>query len=126
MAEATHMVVTDEGEYGWSAQSPQLPGFVYGRRTLTEFMWDYHDTLRTAGVTGRVLGHPQRRFVSPEGDEYLIRFAEDRTPPGVCASQSNSKCCCVRNNGTSCSGMLARLPVRCASSAYCPPICWVI
>jgi hypothetical protein len=77
VAEVTHVIVTNEGDYGWSAQSPQIPGFVYGRPTLTEFKKDYTKTLRDVGVAGPVLGHQQRRHETPEGAEYVIRFAED-------------------------------------------------
>ncbi len=73
----THVVVTWEGDAGLSAVSPQLPGFSYGRPTRTEFITDYKNVLRDAGVLGDVLGHEQRRFASPEGAEYVIRVAED-------------------------------------------------
>ncbi len=72
----THIIVTAEGDYGWSMQSPQLPGFVFARPTRTEFLADYQKALRIEGVAGEVVSHHQQRFVSPEGAEYLIRVAD--------------------------------------------------
>lgn len=73
----THVFVTWEGDAGLSATSPQLPGFSYGRPTRTEFVNDIQKVLQDAGVVGEVVGHEQRRLVSPEGIEYVIRVAND-------------------------------------------------
>ncbi|TQS44319.1 hypothetical protein [Cryptosporangium phraense] len=79
MPETIHLLVTDEGDDGWSAQSPQLPGFVMGRQTVSELRADLPGALRFAGApAGPVEVHTTRRFVTPEGGEYLIRVAEDR------------------------------------------------
>jgi hypothetical protein len=77
VADEYHIIVTDEGDYGFTLESPQLPGFAFSRPTMSEFQRDYRDALSFAGVQGRVLGHRQQRFRSPEGREYLIRYAED-------------------------------------------------
>jgi hypothetical protein len=77
----THIIVTSEGEYGWSMQSPQLPGFVFARPTHAELLRDYRKALQIQGVTGRVIGHHQYRFATPEGDEYLIRVADGEDAP---------------------------------------------
>ncbi|GAA1590162.1 hypothetical protein GCM10009789_49750 [Kribbella sancticallisti] len=77
----THVVVTWEGDSGLSATSPQVPGWSFGRPTKTEFQADYHAALRDAGVLGQVIGHEQRRFVSPEGIEYILRIADDKHRP---------------------------------------------
>jgi hypothetical protein len=77
MADDYHVIVTHEGEYGFTLESPQLPGFAFARPTMTEFRRDYRDALAFAGVSGTVFAHRQQRFTSPEGVEYLIRQAEN-------------------------------------------------
>lgn len=78
MASRVHLVVVDEGDYGWSATSPQIPGFVYGRPTREEFQADLPGALAFAGASDATLViHDVRRFAAPDGQEYLIRVAED-------------------------------------------------
>ena len=76
MADVTHLIVTDEGEHRVLLESPQVPGLFFGRPTRTEFVHDYQQVLRDVGVTGFVRSHRHRRFTSPEGQEYLVRFAD--------------------------------------------------
>lgn len=76
-----HLIVTDEGDFGVSVRSPQIDGFELGRPTLKEAQKDVVRVLRDLGVTGQVAIHEERRYVSPEGSEFTIRFradAEDR------------------------------------------------
>lgn len=78
----THLIVTVEpADAGYSAESPQLPGFVMGRSTYTEFAADYRQVLRDIGVTGKVQAHRQTRGETPEGVEFLLRAAEGEDYP---------------------------------------------
>jgi hypothetical protein len=78
VAEMLPVFFTDEGDHGWSAESPGVPGFVMGRRTLAELRADLPGALRFAGVSDAiVLPHVTERFVTPEGDEFTVRRAED-------------------------------------------------
>lgn len=79
MAKPTNLIVTDEGPYGFSAESPQLPGFVFGRPTATEFNEDLPGALRWAGAETdtEVIVHEQRRGVTAEGHEFVVRVAHD-------------------------------------------------
>lgn len=70
----THIFVTEDGETGFSAESPQLPGFAFGRATITEFARDYKEALHWAGARGQVIAHWQRRGSTPEGVEYVLRW----------------------------------------------------
>jgi hypothetical protein len=70
---STHLIITDEGAAGVLADSPQVPGFVMGRRTQTEFFRDYKGVLRDVGVRGDVVGHVQTPVVLPSGEEVLLR-----------------------------------------------------
>jgi hypothetical protein len=72
----THLIVTNEGEQGFFAESPQLPGLAFGRPTQTEFLRDYKKLLDDLGVTGSVRGHKQVRGATPDGHEFLLRWAE--------------------------------------------------
>lgn len=74
-SEVTHLVVTRSDE-GWFAESPRVLGLAMGRPTETEFRRDYRKVLRDVGVSGAVQGHVQGPGVTPEGREYLIRWAE--------------------------------------------------
>ncbi len=83
MVEALHIFVTDEGDYGWSVESPQVPGFTMGRGTLAELKRDLVRALRFAdapGGTPRIFHQVQRRL-SPEGEEFTVRIAEDPHRP---------------------------------------------
>jgi hypothetical protein len=82
VAAVTHVIVTAEpGDAGYSAESPQIPGFVMGRATYTEFAADFKQVLRDVGVTGKVQAHRQARGETPEGVEYLLRAAEGTDYP---------------------------------------------
>ena len=74
MAEGTHLIVTVEDERGFSAQSPQLPGFVMGRQTEAEFRRDYLEVLRDLAAELPIIGHRQWRYETPEGPEDLVRL----------------------------------------------------
>jgi hypothetical protein len=65
-----------EDDYGLSMTSPQLPELIFGRRTRTEFLRDYKDALKWAGVKTPVqlVGHWQKRGITPRGEEYVIRW----------------------------------------------------
>lgn len=77
MPDRTHVIVTKEGETGFSLVSPQLPGFVMARPTEAELRDEYTRALRLEGVRGRVLSHMQIRGVSAVGQEFAIRWATD-------------------------------------------------
>lgn len=72
----TNVIITHDEEYGPYLESPQVPGFTFGRPTETEFQRDYRKALQDAGVTGVVVGHHQSRHVTREDVEYVVRFAE--------------------------------------------------
>lgn len=59
-------------------ESPQIPGLVGGRTTPEAALADLDEILELAGVTAssydRVIKHEQRPFVSPAGNEYLVRM----------------------------------------------------
>lgn len=75
----THVFVTNEREHGYSMDSPQVPGLVFGRNTETEFRADYQKVLYEVGVRGSVVGHTQLRIEAFDGSECLIRFMEGDT-----------------------------------------------
>ena len=79
MPDRTHIFVTDEGDYGFSLVSPQLPGFAFGRPTRAELLSDYQEALHREGVRGDVIGHWQIRGNAADGQEYIIRWATDST-----------------------------------------------
>jgi hypothetical protein len=79
MAEqALHLVVFDEGSYGMSMSSPNLPGLIYGRADSDQFWADLDDVLEFAEAPPlpRVL-HLVRRYETPEGREYLVAVELD-------------------------------------------------
>lgn len=75
LAEVTHVLVTKDAD-GLFAESPQVPGLCFGRPTEMEFRRDFQPVLTSIGVHGLVLAHWQERGVAPNGQEYLIRWAE--------------------------------------------------
>lgn len=78
MVEArTHLIVTEDPDSGFSAESPQVPGFIFGRNTMTEFLADYRQALHWAGVRGDVMGHRQSWLETPEGADCCIRHSTD-------------------------------------------------
>lgn len=77
--ERLHLMVVDEGEFGHSVTSPQLPGFVYGRPGAAVDMDDLRGALAFAGAPDLpVVVHVARRFTTPTGIEFSIRVAQDR------------------------------------------------
>lgn len=78
MVERLHILVTDEGDHGWSVESPQFPGFTMGRQTLAELKRDLIPALRFANAPeSDLVLHMVQRRLSPEGEEFLVRIAED-------------------------------------------------
>lgn len=74
MAEqALHLVVFDEGALGMSLRSPDLPGLIYGRADANHFWAELNEVLEFADAPSlpRVV-HLVRRYVTPEGWEYLV------------------------------------------------------
>src|SRR4051812_17795787 len=61
-----------------SATSPDLPGFVFARPTVTEGRRDLYAALDDVGLQYPREMHIQRRGIAPDGAEYVIRRT-DRT-----------------------------------------------
>ncbi|MDQ6524545.1 hypothetical protein RB608_13085 [Nocardioides sp. LHD-245] len=78
--ETTHVLMVDERRdgAGLSMYSPQMPGFAFGRATQSEFLADYQDALRKAGVRGQVESHNEYFSVLPDGQEYSVRWSTDQ------------------------------------------------
>ena len=75
-----HVIYTDFGEHGWGISSPQVPHLVGGRRTVREAMDDTPGILDWCGFpegTYTLHRHEEKYVVSPGGDEFLLRFAEE-------------------------------------------------
>ena len=73
-----HLLVRDTGE-GFYATSPQAPGLVYGRATLTELRTDLDDVLAfhfDRPGPFRVLEHHERQYQFDDG-ELVTRIAVD-------------------------------------------------
>jgi len=70
------IVVIREDE-GYGAFSPQLPGFAYGRPTLTEFKKELDGAVRFAGGAKRVRMHMESHTWDDDGREIVVRWAED-------------------------------------------------
>lgn len=77
----THLLVTDEGTYGLSGESPQVPGLCLGRPTQALFLQDYQAVLGDIGVHGKVQVHKQVRGQTADGREYLFRWADGSQTP---------------------------------------------
>jgi hypothetical protein len=77
VADITHLIVTREHGFGYSAESPQIPGLCFGRPTEAEFRRDYQGVLQDLGVRGKVIAHLQTRGVVADGQEFVIRCADD-------------------------------------------------
>ncbi len=76
--EMIHLLVRDTGE-GFYATSPQAPGLVYGRATLTELRTDLDDVLAfhfDRPGPFRVLEHHERQYQFDDG-ELVTRIAVD-------------------------------------------------
>jgi hypothetical protein len=73
--EVTHVFITKDPD-GFFGESPQIPGFCYGRPTETEFRRDFQSVLKDVGVRGQVQAHFQTRGVIEDGREFVLRFAD--------------------------------------------------
>lgn len=64
-----------------SVESPQVPELVGGRATVEDAIADLDEILALAGIDlsayDRVFKHEQHPFVSPAGNEYLVRITLD-------------------------------------------------
>ena len=76
MHDVIDIVVVQEDE-GYGAFSPQLPGFAYGRPTLTEFKKELDGAVRFAGGAKHVRMHMESHTWDDDGREIVVRWAED-------------------------------------------------
>lgn len=76
MHDVIDIVVVEEDE-GYGAFSPQLPGFAYGRPTLTEFKNELAGAVRFAGGAKQVRLHMEKHTWEEDGREVVVRWAED-------------------------------------------------
>lgn len=76
MHDVIDIVVVEEDE-GYGAFSPQLPGFAYGRPTLTEFKNELAGAVRFAGGAKQVRLHMEKHTWDEGGREVVVRWAED-------------------------------------------------
>ena len=76
MHDVIDIVVVQEDE-GYGAFSPQLPGFAYGRPTLTEFKKELDGAVRFAGGAKHVRMHMENHTWDDDGREIVVRWAED-------------------------------------------------
>ena len=70
-------IVVVEEDAGYGAFSPQLPGFAYGRPTLTEFKNEQAAAVRFAGGAKQVRMHMEKHTWDEGGREVVVRWAED-------------------------------------------------
>lgn len=70
-------IVVVEEDAGFAAFSPQLPGFAYGRPTLTEFKNELAGAVRFAGGAEQLRLHRQEHTWDEDGREVVVRWAED-------------------------------------------------
>ena len=76
MHDVVDIVVVEEDD-GYGAFSPQLPGFAYGRPTLTEFKNELAGAVRFAGGAKQVRLHMEKHTWDEDGREVVVRWAED-------------------------------------------------
>lgn len=76
MHDVIDIVVVEEDE-GYAAFSPQLPGFAYGRPTLTEFKKELAGAVRFAGGAKQIRVHMEKHTWDEGGREVVVRWAED-------------------------------------------------
>lgn len=76
MHDVIDIVVVEEDD-GYGAFSPQLPGFAYGRPTLTEFKNELAGAVRFAGGAKQVRLHMEKHTWNEDGREVVVRWAED-------------------------------------------------
>lgn len=76
-----HLIYTDYGpDFGWSIESPQIPGLVGGRTDLNDLLRDTNMMLEFADAPVQdmhapgVYLHEQHAITDPRGNDYLIRF----------------------------------------------------
>lgn len=84
-----HVVYTDFGDHGWGISSPQIPNLVGGRRSIATAMADTPMILAWCGIhegSYTLHRHEQKYAVSPDGHEFLIRFAEEGSDERVPAT----------------------------------------
>jgi hypothetical protein len=79
MSERIHVQVYQEEEFGFSALVPAVPGLIYTRATLDEFLDDLIPALLAAGVEAgsTPVLHRVLHFETPEKREYLVSVAQD-------------------------------------------------
>jgi len=70
-------IVVVEEDDGYGAFSPQLPGFAYGRPTLTEFKNELAGAVRFAGGAKQIRLHMEKHTWDEDGREVVVRWAED-------------------------------------------------
>ena len=76
MHDVIDIVVVEEDD-GYGAFSPQLPGFAYGRPTLTEFKNELAGAVRFAGGAKQIRLHMEKHTWDEDGREVVVRWAED-------------------------------------------------
>lgn len=82
MPDNLHLILMNEGDYGHSVASPQVPGFVYGRPGQQLDRKDLREALRFAGAPDLPwIVHLAKRRVSPDGIPYTVRVMNE-TPAG--------------------------------------------
>jgi len=74
-----HVILSEHPGYGWSVESPQLPGLVGGRESLVELEADLIDLLQFGGAPEeyRLVRHWQRHFADEDG-QWAVRWVVDR------------------------------------------------
>lgn len=74
--ETTVLVVTRE-DPRLHAYSPSLPGFVFGANSAEEFWRDVNAAIVWAGGKPDLTVYIQKPYLTPEGDEWLLRVLQD-------------------------------------------------
>lgn len=72
-----HVIFTDYPSYGWSFDSPQIPGLVNLFATAPEAQGAVEDALKLNGVkpgAAQIWEHEQKFLNDDAGNEYLVRF----------------------------------------------------
>lgn len=74
-----HVMLTDYGQFGWGISSPQLPELIGGRDTREELTKDLEGLIVFGGGAADAprLIHLQRHIMLENGDELVIRVAQD-------------------------------------------------
>ncbi|GHP18848.1 hypothetical protein RN2511_035840 [Rhodococcus sp. NKCM2511] len=78
MSTDLHIVYSESGEdYGWTLESPQIPGLIGGRSSSSELLRDTDEIIRFAAPGEsweKTFLHEQHSVEDPDGNEYLIRW----------------------------------------------------